>query len=34
MLTFSFETIEALFGGFFWPFVRVLALFSVAPVLG
>jgi flagellar biosynthetic protein FliR len=34
MITFSFEAIEALFGSFFWPFVRVLALFSVAPIIG
>lgn len=34
MITFSFEAIEALFGSFFWPFVRLLALFSVAPIIG
>lgn len=34
MITFSYSSIEVLFAAFFWPFVRVLALFSVAPVLG
>jgi flagellar biosynthetic protein FliR len=34
MIAFSLTDIEALVGTFLWPLVRILALFSVAPVLG
>jgi flagellar biosynthesis protein FliR len=33
MITFTAEQIAAWYGSFFWPLVRVLALFSTAPVL-
>lgn len=34
MISFSSVQIDAWIAGFFWPFVRMLALLSVAPVLG
>lgn len=34
MISYSFAEIEAFAGLFLWPLVRILALFSVAPVLG
>ena len=33
MITFSFDTLWGLFTMVFWPFVRLLALFSSAPIL-
>lgn len=33
MITFSFDTLAGMFAMLFWPFVRLLALFSSAPVL-
>lgn len=32
-MSFSFDALWSLFTGLFWPFVRILALFSVAPIL-
>ncbi len=32
-MSFSFDTLAALFAAMFWPFVRMLALFSSAPIL-
>lgn len=33
MISFSFSELEALIAGILWPFVRVLALFTTAPIL-
>ena len=33
MISFTTEQLSAWYGSLFWPLVRVLALFSVAPLL-